>query len=103
MDIETRRLKGRIIARQKRLQVLTHYSNGEIKCNCCGEKEIKFLCIDHINNDGYKKRKNGRRAAGTELYRLIIKDNFPDTFQVLCHNCNSAKGFYGLCPHKIIS
>jgi hypothetical protein len=23
-----------------------------------------------------------------------------DRYQLLCHNCNMAKGFYGLCPHQ---
>ena len=30
----------------------------------------------------------------------MIKNNFPKGFQVLCHNCNLAKGFYGKCPHE---
>lgn len=30
-----------------------------------------------------------------------LKTNgYPDGFQTLCHNCNMAKGFYGICPHK---
>lgn len=28
------------------------------------------------------------------------KNNYPKGFQVLCHNCNLAKGFYGKCPHQ---
>jgi hypothetical protein len=27
-------------------------------------------------------------------------NEFPDGFQVLCHNCNLAKGYYGECPHN---
>ena len=29
-----------------------------------------------------------------------IKNNFPKGFQILCHNCNIAKGHYGKCPHE---
>lgn len=86
---------------KRRIEVLQFYSKGKLQCNCCGEKEIKFLCIDHKNNDGYKYRKNKKRYAGTGLYSWIISHNFPNFFQVLCHNCNLAKGFYGKCPHKL--
>ena len=27
------------------------------------------------------------------------KNNYPEGFQVLCSNCNFAKGKYGSCPH----
>ena len=37
-----------------RNKVLIAYGN---KCNCCGEKNIKFLTIDHINNDGAEHKK----------------------------------------------
>jgi hypothetical protein len=30
----------------------------------------------------------------------LIKNNFPDGFQVLCHNCNMSIGLYGYCPHQ---
>ena len=29
-------------------------------CNCCGEKNPKFLTIDHVFNDGFKDREAGR-------------------------------------------
>lgn len=84
---------------KKRLSVLKHYSGGDIKCNCCEEKEFKFMCIDHINGGGNKhKREIGH--GGSRLCDWIKKNNFPDGFQILCHNCNMAKGFYGECPHK---
>ena len=27
-------------------------------------------------------------------------EKYPPGYQVLCHNCNLAKGFYGSCPHQ---
>ena len=36
----------------------------------------------------------------TVLLKWIIKNNFPKGFQILCHNCNSAKAVYGKCPHE---
>lgn len=85
---------------KRRLLVLNAYSNNDIKCACCGENEINFMALDHINNDGAKHRKemnNGK--GGSQIYQWIINNNYPTGFQVLCHNCNLAKGFYGECPH----
>lgn len=76
--------------------VMSHYGH---KCICCGESEIKFLTIDHINNDGSKFKGTSYRK-GTGLYLWIIKNGYPSTFQILCWNCNCAKGLYGSCPHK---
>jgi hypothetical protein len=76
--------------------VFDYYGN---KCNCCGENNIKFLSIDHINNDGYKERK-GRGGSSDQIHRNIIKNNFPDTYQILCFNCNLGKARNnGVCPH----
>lgn len=83
-----------------RMEVLNAYSNGKPKCKCCGEKEIKFLAIDHINNDGNKERKK-LKFWGYKFYLWLKRNNFPQNgYQVLCHNCNMAKGFYKICPHQ---
>jgi len=79
-------------------EALTHYSNGEPKCACCGEKRIEFLCIDHINGKGNEQRK--RVGWGTSFYRWLRKSNYPPGFQILCWNCNHAKAIYGRCPHQ---
>jgi len=82
-------------------RVYIFYSKGEIKCRCCGEKEMEFLVLDHINDDGAKHRKETGLNGGLGLYRWIIKNNFPDIFQVLCHNCNwSKRHTSGICIHK---
>lgn len=83
-------------------EVFEHYSNDLVICNCCGESEIKFLAIDHINGDGNKERKNTKSKGGQKTYRWLRKNGYPLGYQVLCHNCNMAKGFYGICPHKQI-
>jgi hypothetical protein len=76
--------------------VFEHYGN---KCACCGEDNIKFLSIDHVNNDGYKERK-GKGGSSDFIHRKIIKNNFPDTYQLLCFNCNLGKARNnGVCPH----
>lgn len=73
------------------------------KCNClgCSETNPKFLSIDHVNNDGYKDKTNGKRLSGITLYSKIIKEGFPDKYQILCYNCNLGRAFNGgTCPHN---
>ena len=82
-----------------RMEVLMHYSNGEIRCACCGESELKFLAIDHVVKIGKKERVKQKSFSGSSMYYWLINNKFPVGYQVLCHNCNCAKGFYGECPH----
>lgn len=71
-------------------------------CQCCGEKEISFLSIDHVNNDGAAHRKDRGKNTGVFMYRLVIKNEFPKEYQVLCFNCNIGKHLNGgVCPHKL--
>ena len=77
----------------KRAKVLRHYGG---KCMCCGEKRIEFLAIDHIKNDGHIHRKQIK----TNIFSWIIQHHYPKNLQILCHNCNLAKAFYGYCPHQ---
>lgn len=83
--------------------VFKHYSGSEVPyCACCGDTTYEFLTIDHIDGDGAEhKRKNGY-SGGSGTYHWLIKNNFPEGFRVLCWNCNSARGFFGYCPHENI-
>ena len=85
---------------KRKLLVFTTYSKNPPECACCGEKEFLFLSIDHINGGGNKHRKMTGGTGGDHTYRWLVKNNFPEGFQVLCYNCNQAKGHYGQCPHK---
>lgn len=64
------------------------------KCACCEEAIFDFLTIEH---------KNGQRRiikeTGTRAYRKAIKEYRPDLYEILCWNCNCAKGQLGYCPH----
>lgn len=83
--------------KKARLTVLEYYGN---KCICCGEAQILFLTIDHINRDG-AKQKEELGTRGSNLYRKIIALGFPDDLQVLCYNCNCGREYNnGICPHK---
>jgi len=92
--------------------VYTHYSkklsNSDVPCcNCCGYVGIEFLEVDHIipkkemEKDpkmiemGFKAKRNGH-----PLNQWLITNNFPKGFQILCSNCNFAKGVLGKCPHQ---
>jgi len=76
--------------------VLEHYGG---KCACCGETYYEFLAMDHIEGGGSIHHKELRKL-GISICNWLKKNNFPEGFRVLCHNCNSAKGFYGYCPHE---
>lgn len=81
-----------------KLQVYKHY--GSV-CKCCGEKEIAFLSIDHVNNDGSTQRFTKHHPfGGINFYRWIIKNNYPSDLQLLCHNCQWGKRICGVCPHQ---
>ncbi len=74
-------------------KVLNHYSRV---CVCCGEKDTRFLSVDHINGGGLKHRRESKISC---MWRWLIDNEFPEGFQILCHNCNQAKYHYGKCPH----
>lgn len=76
--------------------VLDAYGN---KCVCCGEECPYFLTIDHINNDGASHRK--AIGGSDRLCRWLVKNSFPEGFQLLCWNCNSGKYLLGKCPHQL--
>lgn len=106
IDRATRRRKERPIERKivrsrenVKLKVKVIYGYGG-KCICCGEEEIIFLTIDHINEDGNQHRKK-EKIIGSTFYRWLIKNNFPGGFQILCRNCNWGKyANGGICPHQ---
>lgn len=96
--------KDKILVRTKlfreklRKEVLTHYCNGkEPFCDCCGESHFEFLCLDHKYGDGAEHRKEVGSSMGA--YNWARKNNYPDRFRVLCHNCNFCFGAWGCCPH----
>lgn len=85
--------------RQRKLFVMQHYSKLNPVCACCNERNLDFLTIDHIQNNGAKHRKIDKIG---HLYIWLIKNKFPRGFQVLCWNCNlgKAKNPYNVCPHE---
>ncbi len=75
--------------------VLNHYGD---KCSCCGENEVLFLQMDHVNGGGTEHR---RKEKWSDVWTWIVKHSFPDFFQILCANCNMGKNMNGgVCPHE---
>src|SRR5438874_1601121 len=72
---------------------------GGPQCACCGTLVDEFLTMDHIDGGG-NKHKQQIGGGGTKLYYWLKRRNYPPGFQVLCMNCNFAKGKYGTCPHQ---
>jgi hypothetical protein len=83
-----------------KMEIFKHYSDGDIKCNCCGCKDVWALCLDHVDNNGATHRRSLKMSAGSAFYKWIKQNNFPAGYQVLCRNCNWGKKLYGRCPHK---
>jgi hypothetical protein len=78
--------------------IINHYGGC---CACCGEKQLEFLAIDHVDQSGAKHRR--KVGSGHRFYNWLKKNNYPLGFRVLCFNCNWALGIYGYCPHGDIS
>ena len=104
-DIVNRRLDGKRKKERVKLAALNAY--GGCKCACCGETHIEFLAIDHINNDGAEHRRSIVKglgwkgsSTGIHMHQWLKNNGYPPGFQVLCHNCNFAKGHFDCCPHK---
>lgn len=86
---------------RERIRVLkdaAYAAYGGYVCRCCGETEVAFLCVDHVNNDGYAHRK---AVPAHSLYFWLAKEGYPAGFQILCMNCNHGKRINGgVCPHR---
>ncbi len=94
---EARLAAGKKYREKFRTLVLDYYGN---KCACCGEDRIEFLAIDHIEGGGSKHRKELGNKGGTAFYVWLVKNNFPEGYRTLCHNCNMALAYHELCPHQ---
>ena len=75
-----------------RYEVLYWYSDGAMQCKHCGVNYFEFLAIDHIDNNGCTHRTSGElKKYSNDISKYLLKNNFPDGYQVLCHNCNQIK------------
>lgn len=95
------RSRSKKINEKKRRATVEVYGG---KCVCCGESQYEFLTFDHINNDGAEHRRKlkseGKSRQASAIHEWAIENNYPDTLQLLCWNCNLAKEKFGVCPHQ---
>lgn len=85
-----------------KVEIFNHYGPN---CECCGESNLIFLNIDHIDGNGNNHRREVfgvQSGGGTRFYRWLKRQDFPDGYRVLCFNCNfGAARCGGTCPHKL--
>ena len=106
-----------------RLKVLQYYSkvhsNSDVLCcRCCGlNSHTYFLSIDHILGSkqmdsipevvklGYSSKMRSMNLTNWIIANNYLKDLQTEYFQVLCHNCNLAKGYSedNKCPLENMS
>lgn len=79
---------------EMRRRVFERYGNA---CACCGEACVGFLTIDHVGGGGTAHRKK----IGTLYYQDIFTSPNPETYRLLCMNCNWATRGGRTCPHKV--
>lgn len=68
-----------------KLEVLNHYSDGTNICKDCRTSDIRILTIDHIHGGGSEHR---RELKTGNFYLWLKQNNYPEGYEVVCHNCN---------------
>jgi hypothetical protein len=88
-----------------REEVLLKYGGH---CACCGEDTLRFLTVNHMNNDGAAERNKlsgGHRykIKGNPTYKFfqsLRRSPLREDLNILCWNCNAASFYSGACPHQ---
>lgn len=93
---ESVNLKNRLCRRKLREEVFAAYGGA---CECCGETNLDFLEIDHLLGGGNKHRES--LGGNAKFYGWLRANNYPNTFRILCSNCNKATAKLGWCPHEL--
>lgn len=70
------------------------------KCACCGEAIEAFLTLDHIHDDGKDHRAMFKGASQRVMQDAVDNPDF-NRYQILCWNCQMAKRYHEICPHKM--
>lgn len=95
---QTVSLKNRRYYEQQKAVVFDHY--GRV-CVCCGENNPTFLTLDHINNDGYRMRREGKWVTIRAIWKRAQAGDWPTDLQTLCANCQLGKvRGGGTCVHE---
>jgi len=90
--------KAKMKEARRLLKLAAFEAYGGAFCSCCGEKELIFLSIDHING---RKDVGHKGMLSKDLYLWLANHDYPDGFRVLCFNCNHGRFLNaGICPHE---
>lgn len=85
--------------RRVKLEALAAYGG---RCACCGEDYLPFLSLDHVVGDGAARRaeykQRGLSGMTAQFAAQLRREGYPPKAQVLCMNCNQAKGTSLACP-----
>ena len=82
------------------------YEEFGYKCSCCGETHPYFLTLEHKLGGNPAGRKRTRKGwVVTKIQPQLINEAAKDgwnreKYDLLCINCNFAKGHFGECPHQ---
>lgn len=96
--------KGRQERARLKLRVIEAFGS---KCNCCPETHPSFLTLDHVlgsvgDHKNNQRTRKGKWLRSHQIWREVLKEGCPrEKYQLLCMNCNFAKGLYGFCPHQL--
>jgi len=85
------RIKANRYTEENKNAVINVLTNGEGTCRWCGQGDIDVLTVDHVLGGGTRHRNMIKSRNGQSLYSWIIRNDYPDGFQVLCANCNLKK------------
>ena len=81
-----------------RREAIRVYSGDLFNCAGCGTTSYPTLCLDHLENNGGRHRRENSGVDGGSVYRWVKIQGYPKIFQVLCYNCNYIK-YYDTIPH----
>lgn len=57
-------------------------------CNGCGETELGFLTIEHINGGGGREVQESFKGKPYKFYRYLRDNLIRNDITILCYNCN---------------
>jgi dCTP deaminase len=89
VDQNRERVNAKNTEWRKRIRraALEHYGGQPPKCAICGERQLGFLTIDHVDGGGNHHRRRITRG-GYSIYVWLRQQGYPKGFRVLCFNCN---------------
>lgn len=70
-----------------KIKVICHYSNNNMTCKKCGQDDNDVLTINHKEGNGKKHLQSLKLHGGNLFYRWLIKNNYPEEYNILCMNC----------------